>query len=145
MLTIQTSAFSKSRIARRSIRRGFTLLEMMGVLLIIGLIASLAIVAVVSQGDKARRATTISMLKIVDSALKSYRLDNGSYPSGIVNLVPKYLEKTPTDAWKRPIIYAPNASGSAKPYLLYSTGESGEQGNVDNIDFWTADQPATGT
>ncbi|MBY0312946.1 MAG: type II secretion system protein GspG [Phycisphaerales bacterium] len=129
------------RDARTTItRRGFTLLEMMLVVMIMGLLIGVVAWNIGSRGNEARKATTIASMRQVESMLKAYQLDYGAFPPSLQTLVPKYTEKVPQDSWKRPLIYAPNAVGSAKPYILYSTGESGEQGNQDNIDIWTADQ-----
>lgn len=129
------------RDARTTItRRGFTLLEMMLVVMIMGLLIGVAAWSIGGQSKKARTATTVASMKQVESMLKAYHLDYGAYPPTLQTLVPKYTEKLPQDSWKRPLVYAPNAVGSAKPFILYSTGESGEQGNQDNIDIWTADQ-----
>ena len=127
--------------AKRTIaRRGFTLLEMMLVVMIMGLLIGVVAWNIGGQSKKARVATTVASMRAVESMLKAYHLDYGAYPPTLQTLVPKYTEKLPQDSWKRPLVYAPNASGSAKPFILYSTGESGEQGNQDNIDIWTADQ-----
>ncbi len=122
-------------------RRGFTLLEMMLVVMIMGLLIGVVAWNIGTRGSEARKATTIASMRQVESMLKAYQLDHGTFPPTLQTLVPKYTEKLPQDSWKRPLVYAPNAAGSAKPYILYSTGESGEQGNQDNIDIWTVDQP----
>lgn len=120
-------------------RRGFTLLEMMLVVMIMGLLIGVVAWNIGGQSKKARVATTVASMKTVESMLKAYHLDYGAYPPTLQALMPKYTEKLPQDSWKRPLVYAPNTAGSAKPYILYSTGESGEQGGQDNIDIWTAD------
>lgn len=137
----------KTRMIRRS-ARGFTLLEMMVVLLIIGLLMSVAVINIVGRGDDARKATTIQSMNIVTSAIKQYQLQHGDYPSTLDLLVPKYLEDKPTDAWKRAFVYFPNsASGSTsqRPYTLYSKGKGGEEGNAEDvIDYWKEKEIAAG-
>lgn len=132
--------FSRPGAKGTIVRRGFTLLEMMLVVMIMGLLIGVVAWNIGGQSKKARVATTVASMRTVESMLKAYHLDYGAYPATLQTLVPKYTEKLPQDSWKRPLVYAPNASGSAKPFILYSTGESGEQGNQDNIDIWTADQ-----
>ncbi len=121
----------------RSARRGFTLLELMVVLLIIGLLMSVAAFNFIGQGDTARRKTTIQSMTIIDGAIKQYQLNTGAYPPTIAALIPKYLETEPKDAWKRPFVYFVSASAgtSGRPFTLMSTGKTGEQGGPDTIDF----------
>lgn len=126
---------------RGRIRGGFTLLEMMLVMVIIGLLAGVAVWNIVGQGEAARISTTQATLRSVKSMLTAYNLDNGTYPATLTSLVPKYTEAAPVDAWKRPLVYFPSSGNAAKPYTLYSTGKSGEQGGADIIDVWQIDQP----
>lgn len=137
----------KTRVIRHS-ARGFTLLEMMVVLLIIGLLMSVAVINIVGQGETARKSTTIQTMNVVTSAIKQYQLQHGDYPSTLDLLVPKYLDYKPTDAWKRPLVYFPNsASGSTsqRPYTLYSKGKSGEDSNAEDvIDYWKEKEIAAG-
>lgn len=127
-------------ILKRTARRGFTLLEMMLVVMIIGVLIGVAAWNIGSQGTKARRAATVATMKTVESMLKTYNLDYGMYPPTVNALVPKYTEKVPVDAWKRPIVYAANPVGSPKPYTMYSPGENGQAGDNDDIDIWTVDE-----
>ena len=138
-----------TRIARphaRSMARGFTLLEMMLVVVIMGLLISVAAVNILGRGEAAKIATTKASMATTASMLKNYSLSEGNFPAALSNLVPKYMEKIPMDAWKRPLIYIPgqsSSSGGQHPFVLYSTGQSGNQGDPDNIDYWTEDQPNT--
>jgi general secretion pathway protein G len=120
---------------------GFTLLEMMLVVMIMGVLIGIAAWNIIGQGDKARRAATIATMKNVESMLKTYNLDYGVYPPTISALVPKYTEKAPTDAWKHPIQYNLNSSGGAHPFELFSLGADNEAGNADDVDWWHADDP----
>lgn len=119
------------------LRRGFTLLELMVVLLIIGLLMSVAAYNFIGQGDTARRKTTVQSMRIIEGAIEQYQLNTGTYPPTIAALVPKYLKEEPKDAWRRPFVYyVSSAGGNARPYSLISTGKSGEQGGQDNIDYF---------
>ncbi len=122
-------------------RRGVTLLEMMLVVLIIGMIATISIVAVSANLDRARRTNTISRMSMIKSSLQQYQMDNAIYPETLTALVPKYLEKLPKDEWKRDFIYrAQGTTGNTdQPFDLISTGKSGEVGNPDNINVWNMD------
>ncbi len=122
-------------------RRGVTLLEMMLVVLIIGMIATISIVAVSSNLDRARRTNTISRMSMIKSSLQQYQMDNASYPETLTALVPKYLEKVPKDEWKRDFVYRSQGTtgNNEQPFDLLSTGKSGEMGGQDNINVWNMD------
>ncbi len=127
------------------LRRGVTLLEMMLVVLIIGMIATISIVAVGAQLEKARRTNTISRMSMIKSSLQQYQMDNANYPDTLLALVPRYLEKVPKDEWKRDFIYRPQGTAGSpeQPFDLISTGRSGEMGNQDNINVWNMDPTQT--
>lgn len=133
---------------RHAARRGFTLLEMMVVLLIMGLLMSVAVYNIIGQGDEARRRTTVTSMNTINTALTQYNLDNGTFPATIDSLVPKYLQEQPRDAWKHTFVYFPNTGGvgGGKPFTLYSKGKGGEEsGNSeDYVDYWKEREKATG-
>jgi general secretion pathway protein G len=128
----------------RKFARGFTLLEMMLVVMIMGVLLGVAAWNIIGTGAKARVAATRASMKMVDGMLKSYNLDYGTYPSSLQALVPKYTEKMPVDAWKHPLVYNPNPPGSPQPFSLYSTGASTDGGNDTTIDFWKEDDGPVG-
>ncbi len=130
----------KTRIHTRHARRGFTLLEMMLVVMIMGVLMAVVGWNIFAQGDKARRAATFASMKQVAAMLDTYNLDYGTFPQTLDPLVPKYTAKLPLDAWKRPIIYA-ITPGGAHPFNLYSYASSGESGDANQIDYWQEDQP----
>jgi general secretion pathway protein G len=126
-------------------RKGFTLLEIIIVVLIIGILASLAAPRIIGKADEAKAADAKVRMKNIETALRLFRLDNGFYPyteQGLQALVEKpsmgripenyrpggYLEKkkVPLDPWGRPYIYvSPGASGD---YGLLSLGSDGREG-----------------
>ncbi|MCY3626456.1 MAG: type II secretion system major pseudopilin GspG [Gammaproteobacteria bacterium] len=131
---------------RQNKNRGFTLLEMLVVVLIIGLIVSVVVYNVAREPDKARAKTTRIQIESFDTALQAYKLDNGHYPSteqGLEALVEKpsgfpepkhwgpdpYINKTkiPQDKWGNDYIY----SNDGRNYLIISYGADGEQGGED--------------
>jgi len=135
-------------------RRGFTLLEVMVVVFIIGLLATLVVPKVVGRADDARRAKAIADMKGIEQALNLYRLDSGAYPTteqGLDALVRRpdrpplprawnpngYLERVPLDPWGHPYMYL--ADGSR--YTLRSYGADGAEGgegkfaDLDSKDF----------
>jgi len=130
-------------------RKGFTLIEILAVLIILGLLAALIVPKVIGRVDESRIETTKLQMKAIQNALEQFKLDNGFYPTtaqGLKALVEKptippepkhwhqYLDKVPKDAWCNDFIYispAPN-----HPYDLKSKGPDGIEGTKDDIDIW---------
>ncbi len=147
--------------AGRELRRlaGFTLIEIMAVVVIIGLLSTIVGAVVFSQVDKARVTTAQSQIKGLESALEFYRMDNARYPTteqGLQALVqrpniepiPKnyrpegYLAKgrVPLDPWGNPYEY--RSPGEHNPYSfdLWSWGADGApggEGNDADIGNWS--------
>jgi general secretion pathway protein G len=120
---------------------GFTLLEMMIVLVIIAVIAGLVTVNVMGRPDEARATTTKSNITSINAALKMYRLDNGTYPTteqGLKALVERptaapvpgswaqggYLSAPPLDAWQKPYEY----QSDGMSFTIRSFGRDGKPG-----------------
>lgn len=136
-------------------QRGFTLLEIMIVVVIIGLLAALVVPNLAGQAQSARRIAAASDLRAIANALELYHLDNFSYPSseqGLAALVEKpigqpaarywrlggYLRKLPADPWGNDYLYL--NPGSRGPFDLFSTGADGEPGGAaDAADIDYAD------
>jgi general secretion pathway protein G len=134
-------------------RKAFTLIEIMIVIVILGLLAAVASVGVLSNIDKAKRETTRASLKALHSAVLSYYMDVQRYPTeeeGLNALVEKpvdadnwrpegYIETTtvPKDGWGRDFIYELNPA-SGKAFQIKSLGADGEEGgegyNADLLD-----------
>jgi general secretion pathway protein G len=129
-------------------RPGFTLLEMMLVLVIIGLLAGVAVWNLAGRGDDARIQTTKQTLRTLKSALTAYQLSAAQYPANLVSLTTgatPYIDKIPKDGWKRELVYSVPGSNN-RPFNLYCLGKDGEAGTQDDIDVWTMDdEPAAGT
>jgi general secretion pathway protein G len=120
---------------------GFTLVEILVVVFIIGLLATIVSVTVIGRTDDARITQTKAQIKEIESALHLYKLDNGHYPTteqGLGALVQKptsgpqprkwnpdgYLGKRPDDAWGNPFVYLSDGS----QFVLRSLGADGEAG-----------------
>jgi general secretion pathway protein G len=126
---------------------GFTLLEMLVVLVIIGLLAGLVGQRMFSNVDKAKVQTAKTQIKMLKGALETVRLDIGRFPTAeeglsVLRNPPKdenlkafwkgpYLdEETPLDPWNRPYQYAvPGSDG--QPFALYSFGADGQAGGTE--------------
>lgn len=133
-----------ARITRQS-QRGFTLIEIMVVVVIIAILAALIAPNIIGRDDQARVAAAKSDLQAISQALDMFKMDNFRYPTtdlgldALVNPPPDvknwpqngYLKSAPMDPWGNPYLYvAPGASG---PYDLMSYGADGKEGG-ENYD-----------
>jgi len=123
--------------------QGFTLVEMMAVLLIIALLAGLAGNAFLGQIDKAKVKTTKVDLVTLRNAVTNFYMDTGHYPSeevGLIELVEEpmdlegwtpggYLQGTtlPKDGWGNDFVYFLDY-GDGKPFVIFSYGKDGQEG-----------------
>ena len=131
---------------RRS-QSGFTLIEIMVVVVMLGILAALVVPQVMNRPDQAKVTVAKGDIKAIGAALDMYKLDNFAYPStqqGLEALVsrpsgnppPKnwnkdgYLKKLPIDPWGNPYQYL--SPGSKGTYDLYSLGADGKEGGSDN-------------
>ena len=139
--------------------RGFTLIELMVVIVILGILAGLIIPRIMGRPDEARAAKARMQIESLDTALKLYRLDNGTYPTteqGLKALVEPpsvgslakswrqggYLEKgkVPKDPWDRDFVYImPGAHGDFDLASLGADGEPGGEGKDKDINSWELD------
>jgi len=134
------------RKAKTETRKGFTMVELMAVLIIIGLLATLVVTKVATKIDQARVTTTKANLKILHSAVNQFKMDTGRFPSeemGLEELLEQpgdvenyepggYLETTeiPKDGWGNDFIYELFPE-SGKPFVIKSLGADGEEGGED--------------
>jgi general secretion pathway protein G len=132
--------------------RGFTLIELMVVLAIIGVLAALIVPNVLGRADDARVTAARTDVGNLMQALKLYKLDNQRYPSsaqGLQALVIKpvtepvpgnwkpYLEKLPADPWGRAYLYMnPGLKAEVDVLSFGADGQSGGEGNNADIGSW---------
>jgi general secretion pathway protein G len=106
--------------------RGFTLLELLVVLLIIALLAGYVGPKLFGEVGKARSKTAASQMKGITSALDRYRLDTGHYPGGDVGLQALENNQANTAGWDGPYMSGPvPADPWGKPYLYRIPGQNG--------------------
>ncbi len=146
LLHRQKRSLTRAAIATR---RGFTLLEMVLVAVLIAALATIVVVNVAGKSNKAKVRFTMARLAQIKGQLIEYNTDYGSYPPDLNTLVTAgkgYIDKVPMDDFRRPLNYQfPGSAGDAKrPYDLYSTGIDGIQGTPDDIDVWTMDDMPPG-
>ncbi|RUO42986.1 type II secretion system protein GspG [Aliidiomarina taiwanensis] len=135
----------------RSKQSGFSLLELMVVIVILGILATMVIPNVFSNRDKAERQKVVSDLTALENAMEMYRLDNGVYPTteqGLEALVqesqldPKprsfpeagYIRRLPADPWGNP--YQLLSPGQYNRYDIFTMGFDGQPGTEDDIGTW---------
>ncbi len=135
---------------------GFTLIEIMVVIVILGILATLIIPRFMGREEEARRTMARVQMESMETALKLYKLDNGVYPSteqGLqaliepptIGRVPRkwreggYLEKSrvPKDPWDNDYIYlSPGVHGDFDLISYGADGEPGGEGNNKDINNW---------
>ena len=140
------------RDATRTAQRGFTLIELMVVLVIIGVLAALIVPNVIERADDARVTAARTDINNLMQALKLYRLDNQRYPTaeqGLQALLTRptvgptapnwkpYVEKLPNDPWGHPYQYMnPGIKGEIDVLSLGADGQAGGEGKNADIGSW---------
>lgn len=133
--------------------RGFTLIEIMVVVVILGILAALVVPNILSNVDTARITAAKQDIRAIESALDMYRLDNFTYPStqyGLDALVTQpadpsvrnwrpggYLKKLPVDPWGNPYQYLyPGTQGEVDIWSMGADGQTGGEGITADIGNW---------
>jgi general secretion pathway protein G len=120
---------------------GFTLVELMVVLVIIGLLATVVIINVLPSQNRAMVQKAKADVALLDQGLEMYKLNNLVYPGGgegLQALVAKgVIKKLPNDPWGRPYRYAmPGQHGAVDVYSLGADGAEGGEGDNGDIGNW---------
>lgn len=146
--------FSQHRTPSRRNQRGFTLIEIMVVVVIMGIMAALVVPKLMGRADDARITAARQDISTIMQALKLYKLDNQHYPTteqGLQALVSKptggpaannwktggYLDKLPKDPWGNPYQFlSPGIKGEIDVFSLGADGQPGGVGNDADIGSW---------
>lgn len=138
----------------RRAEQGFTLIELMVVIVILGILAGLIVPRIMDQPDQARQVKAKMQMESLSTALKQFRLDNGFYPSteqGLQALVQKpsvgrearnyprggYLPKLPKDPWGFDYVYiSPGQHGDFDIVSLGGDGKEGGDGGDADVRSW---------
>jgi len=130
-------------IRRPITRRAFSLMELTLVLLIMGILATVAVVAIGGRADAAKVTATKTTLNQIKRDLNAYQAQNNAYPSSLDVIAANFDNKL-QDGWKRAFYYRPGDLGSNPPYRLSSAGPDGQHNTPDDIDVWTMDDDGQG-
>lgn len=136
-------------------QKGFSLIEIMVVVVILGILASIVVPKIISRPDEARVVKAKQDVLAIQNALDLYKLDNGFYPGteqGLMALVEKptssptprdwkpYLKSLPKDPWGRDYLYLnPGQHGEFDVFTLGADGQPGGSGINAEIGNWDAD------
>lgn len=137
--------------AARTHRSGFTFMEIMLVVVIIGVLLALVGPSLVGRGEEARTTATRQQMKSIQAALTMYEIRLGMFPTteqGLEALVRcpsdvdkemwgdrSFMDRVPRDAWKRKFVYKSPGEHNAD-YDLLSLGRDGQEGTEDDIVSW---------
>lgn len=129
-------------------KNGFTLIELMLVVIIIGVLAAMVMPRLVGRSEEARAAAAKADINSnVNLGLDMFEMDNGRYPtteeglgalrtnSGLPSWKGPYLKKDPKDPWGKPYFYK-NPGTHSNDYDLYSAGPNGIEGDEDDVGNW---------
>jgi general secretion pathway protein G len=140
--------------ARQPFSKGFTLIEILVVVVILGILAAIVVPKVMEYPGQARQTRAKADIEAIRSSLGMYKLDNFSYPSteqGLDALVHKpsgapdapkwraggYMEKVPQDPWGHPYLYLhPGVHGDIDVFTYGADGKPGGEGEDADVGSW---------
>lgn len=140
--------------AARAAQRGFTLIEVMVVVVILSILAAIVVPRIMDRPDTARITKAQADIRALESALNLYKLDNHNYPTtdaGLEALVQKpadaaawkeggYMDRLPKDPWGNPYQYlSPGVHGPVDIFSLGRDAQAGGEGMDADIGNWSLD------
>lgn len=121
------------------IRSGFTLIELMIGIVIIGILVGGVMYTAMTVMGNAKRSATKTAMQTIKSSLMQYKQEKGEYPKNLNELVAAGLlpKPLPKDGWDRAFVYRVTSEGK-NPYELFSYGPDGKSGTkASRLDAWT--------
>lgn len=146
---------NRIQMTNQALQKGFTLIEVMVVVVILSILAAVVVPKIMDNPDKARATKARQDIRAIESALNLYRLDNFQYPStdqGLEALVEQpsgspeprnwkaggYLDRLPQDPWGNDYQYlSPGENGEIDIYSLGADASPGGEGAAEDIGNWT--------
>ncbi len=141
----------KSRLL--GFRAGFTLVELLLVLLILAVLAAIVVPKFMGRTEYAKQTAATTSISLLESALDAFEVDNGHYPKGsdgLQQLVEQprdaqnwhgpYVKEIPLDPWGSAFVYEYPGKHNANGYDLMSPGLDGRVGGDDDITNWKAEK-----
>ena len=123
---------------------GFTLLELLLVMVIISILAGMVVISVSGRGQQAKEVRCRADLSVYQRAIEAYALEhNDEYPKTLDELAVenekgiKYVEQVKKDGFGRAYVY--RYPGKSRKYDLYSRGKDGQDGTEDDLSVWDED------
>lgn len=115
--------------------KGMTLIEIMVVITIIGIVATMFVVNVTGRMKKAKIKTTSTQMAMIANSVEAFEVENGEYPQSLEQLVEEeYLKKVPKDSWNREYVFVvPGPNG--EDFAIRSNGPDKQEGTDDDIQF----------
>ncbi len=128
-------------------KKGFTLIELMLVVIIIGVLSAMIVPRLAGRSEQAReQAAKTDIESNLALALDMYEMDNGNFPNSLDDLITKpsdgdtwkgpYIKKKSMDPWGRAYVYKTPGEHNSNGYDIYSLGKDGQAGTDDDIINW---------
>lgn len=141
---------TRVRTARHRRRGGFTLVELLLVLVILAALAAVVVPKFANRGKQAKVTAATTQISNFEVALDTFEVDNGYYPSGangLNDLVTQpgnaqewrgpYVKEVPLDPWGNAYVYESPGKVNSGSYDISSAGPDGQPGNEDDITNWS--------